>query len=177
MALLARLIALSTATNRAGLIRDVHLMVTGTDYNDEAILALLREDGRMSFRDMSARLDLSETTIRSRIRKMEQSGLMRVVARVDLKLTGFPFTALIGLKVRGRAIEDVGADLAEISEIISILAVIGRSDLEIQVIAKTLEELDDLIYNRISRVEGIASLETAIASQVRKYEQPWGQFS
>jgi len=151
-------------------------MATGIDRSDEAILALLREDGRMSFREMSARLDLSETTIRSRIRRLEQSGIMRVVARVDLKLTGFPFTALVGLKIRGRAVEDVGADLAGISEVISILAVIGRSDLEIQIIAKTLEQLDELIYGLIARIEGIASIESAIASKVRKYEQPWGQF-
>ena len=130
----------------------------------------------MAFREMAQRLNLSEATIRTRIRKMEASGIMRVVARVDLRASGYPFTALVGLKIRGKTIEQVSAELLNIPEIISILVVIGRNDLEIQVIARSMEALNELITNKIASIEGITALETSLAMQIAKYFQPWGSF-
>lgn len=124
---------------------------------------------------MAQRLDLNEATIRTRLRKLEASGIMRVVPRVDLKASGYPLTALIGLKIKGRTIDDVSAELEKIPEIISILVVIGRNDLEVQVIARSLEMLNDLV-NKIATIEGVTSLEKAIALNVVKYVQPWGSF-
>lgn len=130
----------------------------------------------MAFREMAQRLSLSEATIRTRIRKMESSGIMRVVARVDLRASGYPFTALVGLKIRGKTIEQVSAELLKIPEIISILVVIGRNDLEIQVIARSVEALNELITNKIARIDGVSALETSLAMHIAKYFQPWGSF-
>lgn len=125
---------------------------------------------------MAERLEINEATIRSRLRKLENSGVMRVVARVDLGASGYPFTALVGVKIRGRTVDEVAADLLGIPEIISILVVIGRNDLEIQVIAKTMDHLNELLSNTIASVDGISGLETALAMKVVKYVQPWGSF-
>ncbi len=146
------------------------------DASDTAIIALLREDGRMPFRQMAEALGLNEATIRNRVRRLEQSSIIRIVARVDLKASGYPVTGLIGVKIRGRSVDEVSEELLSISEIISILAVIGRNDLEIQVIAKSVEALNDLIYEKIATIQGIAGLETSLATNVVKYEQPWGRF-
>lgn len=125
---------------------------------------------------MAERLGINEATIRSRLRKLENSGVMRVVARVDLGASGYPFTAVVGVKIRGRTVDEVAADLLEIPEIISILVVIGRNDLEIQVIARSMDALNDLVTNTIASIDGIAGLETALAMKVVKYVQPWGSF-
>lgn len=146
------------------------------DEQDEAIISRLREDGRMSVRELAAELQLNEATVRARIRRLEQSGAMRVVARLDLASIGYPFTALVGLKIRGRSVADVGADLLEIPEIISILSVIGRNDLEIQVIAETMEDLNRSLTGQIPAIAGIVAIESALALQVYKYVQPWGRF-
>lgn len=130
----------------------------------------------MPFREMAQRLDLNEATIRTRLRRLEADGVMRVVARVDLKASGFPLNALIGVKIRGRTIDEVTADLQQIPEIISILVVIGRNDLELQVIARSMEMLNDLIDNKIAAIEGIAALDTSLAMKIIKYVQPWGSF-
>lgn len=157
-------------------IKGVSVIKRQLDESDEAILALLREDGRMPFREMAQRLDLNEATIRTRLRRLESSGVMRVVARVDLHASGYPFTALVGLKIKGRSTDDVAGELQTIPEIISILVVIGRNDLEIQVTARTLEMLDDLLTNKIAAIDGVVAMETALASRIAKYVQPWGSF-
>lgn len=145
------------------------------DY-DERIIDLLRADGRMSSRDVAARIDLSEATVRARIRRLEQAGVMRVVARLDLAAVGYPFSALVGLKIKGRTIDEVSADLLKLPDVISVLSVIGRNDLEIQVIASSMDDLDVMLNEVIRRIEGVAAVESALALKVHKYIQPWGKF-
>ncbi|MDE2436832.1 MAG: Lrp/AsnC family transcriptional regulator [Sphingomonadales bacterium] len=130
----------------------------------------------MAVRDLAQRVGLNEATVRARIRRLEQSGTMRVVARLDLGSVGYPFTALVGVKIRGRAIEDVCNDLLEVAEVISILSVIGRNDLEIQIIARSMDELNHQLTKVIPAVDGVVSLESALAMKIHKYVQPWGRF-
>lgn len=146
------------------------------DEHDEAIIAILREDGRIPTRELAQKVGLNEATVRARIRRLEQSGTMRVVAKIDIGATGHPFTALVGLKIRGRTISEVADDLLKIPQVISVLSVIGRNDLEIQVIAKTMEMLDELLTETVPGIPGVVGLESALAMRVVKYVQPWGRF-
>ena len=147
------------------------------DEHDEAIIAVLREDGRMAVRDLAQRVGLTEATVRARIRRLEESGSMRIVAKLDLGAMGYPFVALVGLKIRGRTIDEVGQDLLLISEVISILSVIGRNDLEIQVIARDMAMLNILLTETIPAIDGIVGVESALAMNIVKYVQPWGRFA
>ena len=146
------------------------------DEHDEAIIAVLREDGRMSIRELAQRVGLTEATVRARIRRLEKSGSMRIVAKLDLGAMGYPFIALVGLKIRGRTIDEVGQDLQQVPEVISVLSVIGRNDLEIQVIAKDMTLLNTLLTDTIPRIEGIVGVESALAMNIVKYVHPWGRF-
>ena len=147
------------------------------DEHDEAIIAVLREDGRMPVRDLAQRVGLTEATVRARIRRLEESGSMRIVAKLDLGAMGYPFVALVGLKIRGRTIDEVGQDLLQISEVISILSVIGRNDLEIQVIARDMAMLNILLTETIPAIDGIVGVESALAMNIVKYVQSWGRFA
>lgn len=146
------------------------------DEHDEAIIEHLREDGRMAVRLIAERIGLNEATVRARIRRLEQAGIMRVVARVDLGAAGFPFSSVVGLRIKGRSIDEIGEELLAIPEIISVLSVIGRNDLEIQLIARSMEHLHTLLTERIPSIEGIISVESALAVKIHKYVQPWGRF-
>ncbi len=51
------------------------------DELDLKIIALLQKDGRMSTQDIAASLDSTSSTIRKRIRKLEETGTMRGYTR------------------------------------------------------------------------------------------------
>jgi Lrp/AsnC family transcriptional regulator for asnA, asnC and gidA len=80
------------------------------------------------------------------------------------------------VRIRGRSLEDVCADLLKLEQVLSVLSVIGRNDLEIQVIARTMDDLDHQLTDVIPAIDGIVSLESALAMKVYKYIQPWGRF-
>lgn len=151
--------------------------IAALDRHDEAIVALLREDGRMSSRDLATRIGLNEATVRARMRRLEESGTMRVVAMVDLAAAGYHFVAPVGVQVKGRQSEDVGRDLAAIPQVVSVSAVLGVQDLELQILARSIAELNNLLTEVIPAVPGVARLDSALAMNVVKYESPWVPFT
>lgn len=140
------------------------------DELDEAIIGLLREDGRMSARDIATALDSSSSTVRKRIRSMEQAGFMRVVAVTDFAAAGFDLLLAIGIEVENRNAEAVGRALAELPEVFSVNLTTGPNDLEILVAAQSFEQLATFLHEEVSQVDGIGRLTPALTVEVYKYQ-------
>ena len=78
------------------------------DDTDRRIIALLQEDGRMSTQDIARTQGAASSTIRKRIRRLEGTGTMRVVAVVDFAAAGYGELLAIGVEVESRNAEAVG---------------------------------------------------------------------
>ena len=78
------------------------------DEFDLKIIALLQQDGRMSTQDIAKALDATSSTIRKRIRRLEDTGAMRVVAVTDFAAAGYDVLLAIGVEVESRSAEEVG---------------------------------------------------------------------
>ena len=152
------------------------LPATPLDRVDECIITHMREDGRISNRDLARAAGVNEATIRARIRRLETTEAIRVVAMVDLLSAGFNFVAPVGIQVRGRPVADVGRDLAKIPQILTVAVVIGPQDLEIQVVARDLPELAETLTEKIARTPGVGRMTPGLALQILKYESTWVPF-
>ncbi|MCB1848888.1 MAG: AsnC family transcriptional regulator, partial [Halieaceae bacterium] len=86
------------------------------DATDEGIIALLRADGRMPYRAIARELGVTESTVRARVRRLEESDTMRVVAVTDIEAAGYGMLLAIGVQVETRAPEAVARDLASLPE-------------------------------------------------------------
>ena len=82
------------------------------DDTDNAIIALLRADGRMPYRAIARELGLTESTVRARVRRLEESDTMRVVAVTDIEAAGYGMLLAIGVQVESRSPEEVARELA-----------------------------------------------------------------
>src|ERR1700689_4782141 len=83
---------------------------------DEAIIAVLQEDGRRSYGDVGEAVGLSEAATRQRINRLRDSGVMRIVAITDPVALGRGVVATIGLRVSG----DTRAAATRLAEIAAI---------------------------------------------------------
>ncbi len=149
-------------------INDVEL-----DPTDERIIEMLRMDGRVSYRAMAAALDLTEATVRSRVRRLEQSNEMRVVAVTDFQAAGYELLLAVGIQVSGRTPAEVAAALAEIPEIFSINIMIGAYDIEVLAVAADQAALTALLYDRLARLPGVKRVEPSMAMNVLKNQPDW----
>ena len=146
------------------------------DETDDAIIELLRADGRMPYRAIAREIGLTENTVRARVRRLEESNTMRVVAVTDIEAAGYGMLLAIGVQVENRAPEAVAQDLAMIPEVFSVNVVVGTHDVEILVVAEDQDALDDLIGRRLAGTPGVRRLTPALALDVLKNQPDWVPF-
>ena len=146
------------------------------DATDEAIIALLRGDGRMPYRAIARKLGLTENTVRARVRRLEESNTMRVVAVTDIEAAGYSMLLAIGVQVENRAPEAVARDLALFPEVFSVTVVVGAHDIEILVVSEGQAELNELVGERLAGVPGVRRLTPALALDVLKNQPDWVPF-
>ena len=146
------------------------------DDTDQAIIALLRADGRMPYRAIARELDVSENTVRARVRRMEESGTMRVVAVTDIEAAGYTMLLAIGVQVEGQSPEAVAREMAAIPEVFSVSVVVGAQDIEILVVAQDQAALNELITDKLGAVPGVRRLTPALALDVLKNQPDWVPF-
>ncbi|MDP4916431.1 MAG: AsnC family transcriptional regulator, partial [Haliea sp.] len=88
------------------------LQAIDLDETDHGIIDLLRADGRLPYRSIARELGLTEATVRARVRRLEESRTMRVVAVTDIEAAGFGMLLAIGVQVENRSPEEVARELA-----------------------------------------------------------------
>jgi len=146
------------------------------DRLDERIIELLREDGRLPYRTLARKVGLTESTVRTRVRRLEESNAMRVVAVTDFEAAGYDFMLAVGVQVEGRSPVRVAEELAGFSEVFSINVTIGTYDLELLAVARDQQALFELIYERLARLPGVRRLAPSIAVNVLKNQPDWVPF-
>ena len=146
------------------------------DDTDNAIIELLRRDGRMPYRAIARELGVTEATVRARVRRLEESNTMRVVAVTDIEAAGYGMLLAIGVQVENRSPEAVARDLAAIPEVFSVNVVVGAHDVEILVVAKDQAALDELIGGQLAGTPGVRRLTPALALDVLKNQPDWVPF-
>jgi Lrp/AsnC family transcriptional regulator, regulator for asnA, asnC and gidA len=87
-----------------------------TDTIDDAILALLGTDGRMSTREIGRRLRLAEATARSRVRRLQENGALNFVTLIHEKVSRELAGAYVGIQAEQRKVREIAAKIAELQE-------------------------------------------------------------
>jgi len=146
------------------------------DATDHAIIDLLREDGRLPYRAIARELGLTENTVRGRVRRLEDSNTMRVVAVTDIEAAGYEMLLAVGVQVENRSPVEVARELATIQEVFSVNVVVGTHDVEILVVARDQEALAELLSVRLANIPGVRRLTPALAVDVLKNQPDWVPF-
>ena len=143
------------------------------DTIDIEIIRLLQADGRRSYADIAASLNLSPSSIQQRAQRLIQSGLIKIRAVVDPQLMGFLVSATVALEVDGAILREVAAELATIEEVSYVVLCAGSYDIQIEVVCRNNTHLVDLIAD-ISKINGVRSSETFMYLEIVKNSYQWG---
>jgi Lrp/AsnC family transcriptional regulator, regulator for asnA, asnC and gidA len=136
------------------------------------IIEQLQADGRQSYAAIGKAVGLSEAAVRQRVQRLQEAGVMQIVAVTDPLMLGFRRQAMIGLKCDGDMTK-VADDLAKMEEIDYVVITAGSFDLLLEVVC----EDDDHLLEILSRVRGVPSVtstETFVYLKLRKQTYSWG---
>ncbi|MCP5091838.1 MAG: Lrp/AsnC family transcriptional regulator [Gammaproteobacteria bacterium] len=140
---------------------------------DREIIGLLQKDGRMSIQDIAKELSSTSSTVRKRIRRLEDANIMRVVAVTDFSAAGYELLIAVGIQVENRRPEDVGEELAKLPEVFSVNLVTGVCELDVLVAARDFAELSHFLYDKLPAISGISRLAPGLTVDVLRYESGW----
>jgi DNA-binding Lrp family transcriptional regulator len=143
------------------------------DELDLALIARLRAEGRASNRSLADALGVNDATVAARLRRLEDEAIVRVVAVTDMAAFGHDLLAFGLVRVAGRPVHDVGAELAELEECIGVVVTTGRADLVLSVLARDRAHFAELIGTSISAVPGVESVSWELALDILEYESEW----
>jgi Lrp/AsnC family transcriptional regulator for asnA, asnC and gidA len=138
------------------------------DELDRAIIGHLQEDGRRSFRSIGEALSVSEGTVRFRVRRLQDAGLMRILAFVDPFRFGYQVSASVMLAVEPGLHRAVVAQLGEWPEIVYLSSTTGRANVYAHVVCGSRSELLEVMTDRLSGIPGVEVVETIIELEIHK---------
>ncbi|HXC84349.1 MAG TPA: Lrp/AsnC family transcriptional regulator [Trebonia sp.] len=136
------------------------------------IIEQLQADGRQSYAAIGKVVGLSEAAVRQRVQRLQEVGVMQIVAVTDPLTLGFRRQAMIGVKCDGD-LEKVADVLAAMEEIDYVVITAGSFDVLLEVVC----EDDDHLLEILSRVRGVPSVtssETLVYLKLRKQTYSWG---
>ncbi len=130
---------------------------------DLAILATLQEDCKISLARIGDRVGLSAPSVIDRIKKLEQSGVIRGYhAAVDSRRVGLDVTAFIGVLVeQPTAIEDFEATASRLEGVLECHHVTGQHTLLLKAKTRDTSSLENLI-SQIRAIPGVVRTETMV---------------
>lgn len=144
------------------------------DALDEAIVAVLQDDGRRSYGEIGETVGLSEAATRQRVNRLRESGAMRIVAVTDPVALGRGVVATIGMRVSGDT-RVAAARLAEIETVEYVVVTAGSFDLIVEVVCTDEAELLAVINDQIRPIDGVHETETFMHLHTEKNVFAWGR--
>lgn len=142
------------------------------DRLDYEILALLQQDGRRSFTEIGKVVGFSEGTIRKRVTRLVDDGIIRIIGLVDPHLVGFDAPAIIQVSVMPPLLEEAAKSIAQFPEVSYLLMVSGEFDLIVEVRCQNREHLASFIRDQLQRVPGVQRTVSSLVLHTYKLAEP-----
>ncbi len=139
------------------------------DDMDRKLLQALREDGRVSFRELSEKVNVSSQTISDRVVKMTEKGVITgFTVMVDQAKLGYPIDFVVELDVELPKMKAVQKELAQYPELYQVKVVTGDHDILVLGAARDIMHLHEIIEEKISNIDGIKATKTSISLKTVK---------
>lgn len=138
------------------------------DALDRSVIRELEEDGRRPIREIARNLDSSEATVRSRMKRLREQGLLRIVAFADPREMGDSQLALVSLTVEPTSHDTVVEALVEMPETTYVSTLLGDADIVFEVLCADNHELWDILNHQVAALPGVRTMSTKPILKVHK---------
>ena len=127
---------------------------------NQQIIRLLQEDGRAAYDVIGQTLGVSGGTVRNRVARMRDAGMLRIVALVDPIAVDYEADAMLGIKTApGISPAAVAKRLEPYDAVVYVMWVGGRFDLLVEVVCDEETELASFLNQHIHGQADVAHVE------------------
>ena len=145
---------------------------TKLDQKDLAILELLQQNARITVKEISDKINLSTTPVYERIKRMEETGVIKqyatLVDHAKVK-KGLMVICYVSLKQHNKM---AGAKfiktIREMNEVIECYNISGEFDFMLKVVVENMDAYYDFHVNRLSEAENIGNVQSVFVMGIIK---------
>jgi len=121
------------------------------DRVDWQIVAELQADGRLSFKELGRRINLSAPAVAERVRRLEESGVITGYrAEIDARRAGYPFLAFVQLRCSlGKCLLKTST-AGDYPEVVEVHKLSGDHCSMLKIRAATLDHLEG-VFERVGQ--------------------------
>jgi Lrp/AsnC family transcriptional regulator, regulator for asnA, asnC and gidA len=150
-------------------------MLLSSELLDEVnlrILDILSRDASRPFVDIAKELEISDATVHIRVRRLRAAGILRkFTISTDNALLGYDHLAFIGINICRDTSEEVIVALSRLDEILELHEMYSEFDLLLKVRARSLEQMRDIVINKIGKIPQITEAQLMTVLKTIKEEQ------
>lgn len=136
----------------------------GLDATDRRILQLLQADAFLTTKEVAANLNLSNTPVFERVRRLEREGYVaRYTALLDRRKIGFSMLVFcdVALKEHNRDyLLRFEQEIAAIEEVIECHHITGAFDYMLKVVARDMDDYQRFIKDKLAVLENIGQVQS-----------------
>jgi len=135
------------------------------DGTDLEILRILQRNARTPFLEVAREVGLSGATIHERVRNMREGGIIEAFTTdINLKKLGYEVTALVDITLEHSSLDlkKLKEGLLSVPEITEAHNLTGDTDLLLKIRTKSIDDLRQLLTDKIQYLEGVKRMSTGI---------------
>ena len=137
---------------------------------DWDIIGELQVNGREPNSTIAKKLNVTEGTIRQRVKKLLEAGVLRVSGQLNPEFLEGHQMILMGVNIKESSrLEKTFDALSNLEEVHSVAITSGRYDLFIQVIVSNNLGVVNFLTKSMSKIDGILQTETFVLLKTKNY--------
>lgn len=142
---------------------------------DQANLTIIKQlrNGRKSYKKIAEELSLSENTVRSRVHKLIQEGILEISGVLDAQEVEGHGVVMVGVKLKTMDLVHKGEEFSQLKGVVSVCVVTGRFDLILIVLLKPGFGLLEFYTEEVSRIRDVQSVETFVVYKSYNLKVPY----
>jgi Lrp/AsnC family transcriptional regulator for asnA, asnC and gidA len=131
---------------------------------DEMNISIINylKDGRVPFKRIADDLQVTEGTIRARVKKLQEEGVLEISGLVDPEAVPDKYLVMVGVKLKDMDLVTKGEEFSRLRGVISVCVVTGRFDLILMVMLKSDFGMVEFYTEEVSQIDNVRSVETFV---------------
>jgi Lrp/AsnC family transcriptional regulator for asnA, asnC and gidA len=141
---------------------------------DRKILSELMADGAISIPKLSKNINANSSVVYSRIKRLLKRKLIeRYTIQVNEKELGYGVKSVTGINMNSKLRDNVIDELFKIDGVSEISEVTGRFDIMVTMHTKNLNDMHQIVSEKIGKIDGIIGSESFIEMKRRTKPMPF----
>jgi Lrp/AsnC family transcriptional regulator for asnA, asnC and gidA len=122
--------------------------------------------------DIARELEISDATVHLRVKRLLAAGILRkFTISIDNTLLGYDHLAFVGINFNNASGDEVIHTLSQFDEVLELHEMYGKFDLLLKIRARSLQEMREILANRIGTIPQIIEVQLMMVLKTVKEEQ------